>query len=158
LVLLACEGVANQAVLFRADGSGQQAVTGPWDRLQGRAYQWAPDGAALFFERVNSCCAPPSSVPEVMPMPGWVQYNIGSGETHLVSTFRVAGVAPDDSLNVRTGPGVGNPVLGTIPPDATDIRITGDVASVSNSRWAPVAYDELVGWVNLRYLERQAPP
>ena len=69
--------------------------------------------------------------------------------------YAVVGVASDDVLNVRAGPGVAYAVVGTIPPYGMGVRIAGEGQLVGESPWAPVAYGDLTGWVNSRYLARQ---
>jgi hypothetical protein len=69
--------------------------------------------------------------------------------------YAVVGVAGDDVLNVRAGPGVGNPIVGTIPPHGMGVRITDEGQIVGQSLWVPVAYGDALGWVNDRYLARQ---
>ena len=66
--------------------------------------------------------------------------------------FAVIFVEPNDVLNVRSGPGVDFGIVGTIPPDATDVAITGSGQSVSGSTWVPVQRGNLAGWVNSRFL------
>ena len=66
--------------------------------------------------------------------------------------FAVIFVEPNDVLNVRSGPGVDFGIVGTIPPDATDVAITGSGQLVSGSTWVPVQRGNLAGWVNSRFL------
>ena len=73
-------------------------------------------------------------------------------------TYRVAFVAANDVLNVRSGPGIENQILGSLAPDATNIRITtGGRQPVSGSTWVPIIKDETMGWVNGRYLTGYIP-
>lgn len=69
--------------------------------------------------------------------------------------YAVVGVAGDDVLNVRAGPGVAYSIVGAIPPYGTGVRVTGDGQDVGPSSWAPVVYGDVAGWVNTRYLARQ---
>ena len=66
--------------------------------------------------------------------------------------FQVVYVAPDDVLHVRSGPGVGNDIIGELPPDATGITITGDGQMVEGSLWVPITANGTSGWVNTVYL------
>ncbi|MEZ4592224.1 MAG: SH3 domain-containing protein [Chloroflexota bacterium] len=66
--------------------------------------------------------------------------------------FAVIYVEPNDVLNVRSGPGVAFGIVGSIPPDATDVQITGSGQLVSGSTWVPVQRGTLTGWVNSRFL------
>jgi SH3-like domain-containing protein len=62
-------------------------------------------------------------------------------------SYRVVYVAPDDVLNIRSGPSVGYPVVGMIPPRGRGVRIVGEC-----DEWCPVRYNGASGWVNGRYL------
>jgi SH3-like domain-containing protein len=62
--------------------------------------------------------------------------------------FRVAGVDEDDVLNVRNGPSPEHGVIGSIVPDAADIKIVGPCISA----WCPIQHRGITGWVNSFYL------
>jgi hypothetical protein len=158
LVILACQASQDVAFLFRADGSDKRAITGPWDFFKDLNHQWAPDGGSFVYERINACCVPPSAVPPDAPLPGLVRYDVEAGEKHLISKYRVAGVHSWDALNVRTGPGVEYPIAGEIPFDGKDVAITGVAIGVGSSRWVPVRYREVTGWVNMKYIQPQVWP
>lgn len=66
--------------------------------------------------------------------------------------YKVVNVASDDVLNVRGGPGVDNPVTGTLAPDAKGIQISGAGQLVGNSRWVPIVTPNTAGWVNSSFL------
>ena len=69
--------------------------------------------------------------------------------------FAVVGVYSDDVLNVRSGPGVGNMIVGTIPYFGRNVEVHAGVEPVDDSWWVPVVYQTLNGWVNNSYLARQ---
>jgi uncharacterized protein YraI len=64
----------------------------------------------------------------------------------------VVGVAFDDSLNVRTGPGIGYEIVATLPPMATDIGVTGRTRLFPSSLWYEIDAGGLIGWVNTSYI------
>jgi hypothetical protein len=68
------------------------------------------------------------------------------------ASYAVIFVEPNDTLNVRSGPGVGFGILGTLPPAATDIQITGSGQLITGSTWVPIRRGGLTGWVNSRFL------
>jgi len=72
-----------------------------------------------------------------------------------VEFYRVAFVADNDRLNVRSGPGVENEISGTFAPDESDILISGPGQQVAGSNWVPVTGNGVQGWVNDRYLTGQ---
>lgn len=63
-------------------------------------------------------------------------------------TFRVAGVASDDVLNVRDGPSADFRATGAILPDAVGVRIVGRC----QGEWCPISHRGVTGWVNSFYL------
>lgn len=70
----------------------------------------------------------------------------------LPALFDVSGVASDDVLNVRSAPGVGNSIIGTLDATARNIEVvdlneTGD--------WAQINVDEATGWISMAFLTRQ---
>ncbi|EAR53003.1 hypothetical protein OG2516_11086 [Oceanicola granulosus HTCC2516] len=76
-----------------------------------------------------------------------------SAQPHMLpALYDVLGVAPDDTLNVRAGPGMGHEVIAELPHDATGIEVMrGD----ANGNWGLVNADERAGWVSFNFLARQ---
>jgi SH3-like domain-containing protein len=70
-----------------------------------------------------------------------------------VRTYRVVYVAPGDVLNLRSGPSVAYPVVGTIPPGGRGVRLVGHCQA-----WCPVSYNGALGWVNPAYLAPEPAP
>jgi hypothetical protein len=68
-------------------------------------------------------------------------------------TFRVAGVAPADVLNVRSGPSAEHIPVGAIAPGARDVRVVGPC----QQEWCPVEHRGIGGWVNSYYLAAERP-
>ncbi len=67
--------------------------------------------------------------------------------------YAVAGVAPNDVLNIRSGAGTGQPIVGSFPPDAVSVMRTGAAASADNATWWEVQNPGGgTGWVNSYYL------
>lgn len=68
-------------------------------------------------------------------------------------------VAPADQLNVRAGPGPDQPILATLPPNASGILPTGREQTVQGARWIEVRLpDGRIGWVNATFLTEQVSP
>lgn len=155
LVVLDCFEGDNTIFIFDANGNNKRRVAGAnWDYLSYRNYEWSPDGRSFTYRRTNSCCAtpPPGTV---LPIQGLVRVDVATLAKAHISLFYVVDVEPGDVLNMRAGPGVQHPVVGSIPPDGRDVRVTGDGVMVGESLWAPVAYGGEQGWVNMRYLFEQ---
>ncbi|MCK6540724.1 MAG: hypothetical protein L6Q26_11775, partial [Anaerolineales bacterium] len=73
--------------------------------------------------------------------------------TNLIGPYAVVNVAGNDVLNIRSGAGVSNPIIGYFASDATDVMRTGPSASVDGAVWVEVRRnDGLIGWVNSFYL------
>lgn len=86
LVIPACIEQDNQLFLFRADGTGKQQITGPWDYLNVLNFTWADDGLSFTYERLNSCCLSPEDIPADAPAVGLVQVDVLTGEKMLIAT------------------------------------------------------------------------
>lgn len=65
----------------------------------------------------------------------------------------VVGVAADDVLNLRAGPGTSFPIVGSLAPDARGV----EVVAVTGG-WAVVNMPESTGYAALRYLKPQPGP
>ena len=63
-------------------------------------------------------------------------------------TWKVTNVASFDSLNIRSGPGIGFGVTGAIPSESACV-IKSDQCQ---GGWCKISYAEFNGWVNTKYL------
>lgn len=70
---------------------------------------------------------------------------------HEGGELGVVGVAADDVLNLRTGPGSDFDVVAELEPMATGLIATGNNRSVPNAIWYQVEVDGETGWVNARH-------
>jgi hypothetical protein len=97
---------------------------------------------------------PPNPEPPPDPKPAGedlAQCGRGPGER-----FTVEGVDAADTLNVRDRPDARAEVLGQLPSDATGILGMDEEQQVGSSVWRKIKCRNLVGWVNARFLVRQA--
>lgn len=92
----------------------------------------------------------PSEVPTATAVPPTNTPIAGTSDQQ--AGYAVVFVEPDDVLNVRSGPGVSFGIVGTIPPNASNVQITGSGRVVAGSTWVPVQRGGLSGWVNSRFL------
>jgi hypothetical protein len=122
------------------------------------ASQVSPTAEATEFQKPTSTPAPATATPippppdkpaDTLPSPSSSESSTSSG------LYRVVWVAENDSLNVRSGPGVQNDIAGTFPYDAGDIRITGAAEEKDNVSWVPVIREGITGWVRDDYLTEQ---
>ena len=67
----------------------------------------------------------------------------------------VIGVRHDDVLNLRAGPGVGQPIEDEIPPTFDDLVAEGNTRELPSSFWLQVDFEGTVGWVNMTYVGYQ---
>ncbi len=70
----------------------------------------------------------------------------------LKEKWFVWGVASDDSLNVRSAPGIEADVVTTIAHNEGDVTRFSEVVFVGETRWTPVAIPGGAGWVSLEFL------
>ncbi len=75
--------------------------------------------------------------------PGFVQ----SGDV-----LGVIGVAHDDVLNIREGPGADTAAIASAGPTAADLVATGRSRSLPQSIWYEVTVDGVTGWARARFL------
>lgn len=59
----------------------------------------------------------------------------------------VTGVAADDVLNVRAGPGGSHPIVGTLQPDQKGVEVVR-----VEGNWGQVNVEEQAGWASMRFL------
>lgn len=71
------------------------------------------------------------------------------------ATFRVTGVPCDDTLNVRSEPGllIAGTVIGQLTCDAAGIVALGPSTRIGFSHWWLIEGNNQTGWVNARFLE-----
>lgn len=73
--------------------------------------------------------------------------------------YRVTGVASNDVLNIRAGPGVRHRIVGAFAPHGRNIWVTGRGHTLpSGAYWVEVILDDAageIGWVNSRFLTPQ---
>ncbi len=85
---------------------------------------------------------------------GWAyaRYLTGGGSSISASTpetYRVVGVAGNDVLNMRTGPGTGHGIVTGIPPNGTGVRVSGcQAVSGYSSKWCTVTWQGISGWAS----------
>jgi hypothetical protein len=97
--------------------------------------------------------AEPTAVPKTpTPAPTVAPTATAAPSFQTNASYRVAFVEDDDTLNVRSGPGVSNPVTSELAPNAVNIRVTGAGQRVGDSLWLPITADNAAGWVNSFYL------
>lgn len=68
------------------------------------------------------------------------------------SLLGVVGVAHDDELNVRRGPGIDHPVVGRLAPDEEAVVASGRAWLVDGRVWWEVSKGGISGWASSRYL------
>ncbi|EIJ33392.1 SH3 domain-containing protein [Thiothrix nivea] len=86
--------------------------------------------------------------------------NIQAAEPEV---FVVTGVKAGDFLNMRSGPGVSNAIVGRIPANGQGVVATGEEKKVGSTNWAKVYWVSVGGWVSKAYLlpegqARKTPP
>jgi len=68
-------------------------------------------------------------------------------------SYHIIKVHENDTLSIRFGPHVKYRKMGEIPHDGSDIELTGPDLEVGESRWVPINYAGIEGWVNRSFLE-----
>jgi pyruvate/2-oxoglutarate dehydrogenase complex dihydrolipoamide acyltransferase (E2) component len=69
------------------------------------------------------------------------------------ANWDVTGVTADDTLNVRSSPGVDGSIIATLRPDTAELESTGRIARVGDQLWREIIVPgDGAGWVNAAYL------
>jgi spore germination protein GerM len=89
-----------------------------------------------------------TGAPTATTLPGEA-FDIGPVDGDIVG---VVGVAHDDVLNLRAGPGVGYDVLLGLDPMAENLMATGRHRLLEGSIWDEVTVDGMMGWVNSSFI------
>jgi hypothetical protein len=98
---------------------------------------------------------PSTSTPPPSPSPGGGEGLAGEPIDFFFAegdTLAVVGVAHDDVLNVRAGPGVASDIVATLPPLTDDVVAAGAARQLPQSIWAQIGTDGVTGWANAGYL------
>lgn len=75
------------------------------------------------------------------------------------ANWDVTGVAANDLLNVRGGPGVSHDITATLPPNMFELESNGRSARTDGQLWREIKVPGgTAGWVNARYLTEHRPP
>ena len=64
----------------------------------------------------------------------------------------VVGVAHDDVLNVRAGPGTNQAIVTTLGPLEDDVLVLGNARLLPNSIWTQVEFGGVTGWASIAFL------
>jgi hypothetical protein len=72
----------------------------------------------------------------------------------VCTIYHVVEVKSNDMLWIRAKAGTKSEKIGAIPYDGKGIQITGDEVKLKISRWVPIKYKGVKGWVNRDYLEK----
>src|SRR4029077_17743459 len=107
-----------------------------------------PNGRGV---RIVGACAGQWCQVDYNGVSGWANgYYLQPEPNQAAAVYRVIGVAANDVLNVRQGPGARFPVVGTLPPDSRGVRLASAVGCVGG--WCPANFQNASGWVNTLYL------
>jgi uncharacterized caspase-like protein/uncharacterized protein YraI len=73
----------------------------------------------------------------------------GGGGNSAAESFRVVGVASNDVLNIRSGPGTQHPIVAEIPPNGGGVAVYScrQVAGYTNA-WCEVSWQGVDGWAS----------
>jgi uncharacterized protein YraI len=69
----------------------------------------------------------------------------------VLASFRVARVDADDMLNVRSGPAIFYPSVGSLLPEERGVKVVGPC----RADWCPIRHGRIAGWVNRNFLTEE---
>jgi hypothetical protein len=94
-----------------------------------------------------------------VPLPSFTPLSQSTPGGTPTNLYAVINVFPDDVLNIRSGPGVANPVVGTLQFDQSGLTRTGEQSSVGEAMWVEIQNPNGgTGWVNADFLTEYVPP
>lgn len=97
-----------------------------------------------------------TAVPVPLPSFTPLSQSTPSGASNL---YAVINVFPDDTLNIRSGPGVENEVVGMLQPNQTGLTRTGKSSNVGDETWVEIQNPSGgTGWVNADFLTEYVAP
>lgn len=67
--------------------------------------------------------------------------------------FSVAGIAANDKLNVRSGPGSNYPVVTKLPNGFSGVQIVGVSVMNGPTEWVQITFNKRSGWTTKGYLK-----
>jgi uncharacterized protein YgiM (DUF1202 family) len=111
-----------------------------------------PNAPTVVSSTPTDTALPPATL---TPIPSPTPTTPQPSQPVVAASYRTAYVAEDDVLNVRSGPGINFDIIGSLPPRATEIRITSPQAE---DGWVEIAWDNLEGWVSRFYLTEAVDP
>ena len=93
----------------------------------------------------------PTFTPLTQPTP--------SGPLNPSNVYAVIRVAPDDTLNIRSEPGMESSVVGTLQPTQSGLTRTGKTSSMGEETWVEIQNPSGgTGWVNADFLTTYIDP
>ena len=105
---------------------------------------------------INTLVAGETAVPGPLPTFTPLSQPTFSGGTGM---YAVINVFPDDMLNIRSGPGVDNTVVGTLQPNQVGLKRTGKSSNVGEETWVEIENPNGgTGWVNADFLTETVNP
>jgi len=79
--------------------------------------------------------------------------------TGIFNPYAVILVNKGDVLNIRSAAGTGQPVVGSLAPNAVGVNRTGPATSAGGDRWVEIQNPSGgVGWVNAKFLTEYTAP
>jgi len=95
----------------------------------------------------------PTATQVTLPTPTLTTVTATSTMVSLPVQYAVVFLGEGDLLNVRTGPGTENAILGTLPPDARDLPFTGNRQEEGSTSWVEIQLpDGTAGWVSSSFV------
>jgi LysM repeat protein len=72
-------------------------------------------------------------------------------------SYKVTKVESWDTLTIRSQAGKQSEKVGSISATGNGIQIIGAEIQIKNSKWVPIKYNNIYGWVNRGYLKEDCP-
>ncbi len=73
-------------------------------------------------------------------------------------TYAITGIAADDTLTIRSGPGMTFPVVARLANGTSGIQIRGESVMNGSDDWVPISFPSGKGWTRSKYLTEKVRP
>lgn len=149
--------VAVAVLVVTSPACGDPGTSEPSTRsVEDEAVATSPPGAEVAATNTTGAPAQPTATTSTASTPTTTTATTTSAPSATSNAkpgrigYRVVGVAADDVLNVRAGASVQEPIVGTLPADATGVLVTD--TTWTDVWWRVLLDDDVTGWVNSTYL------
>lgn len=147
-------GTTNPLIGTLASDATRIAATGRRVTVDGSEWREIrfKEGTGWVFAGYLALAPVPVSAATPTPAPTATPEAIKALSADAPGIFRITGLSPGSSLNVRAEPGRTQRLLGTLPGDTAALPSTGERSLVGQTEWREIGFRDGTGWVDATFL------